>query len=70
MRSMGDIDPCYEGWQRLCADSRNLYMNSSDRPEHDWASHGADALRYVALAKLKQHEKMRPIVYPELRGIV
>jgi hypothetical protein len=45
---------CSEGLKALRAyrrewdDERGIYR---DRPRHDWASHGADAFRYLALLK-------------------
>ena len=38
---------------------------SRDRPRHDWASHGADAFRYFALAI----KDARPIVLPPPRVV-
>lgn len=35
-------------------------------PVHDWASHGADAFRYLALAQDKAGAKWQPIKYPKL----
>jgi len=37
-------------------------------PVHDWASHGADAFRYAAIA-MKERAPVKPIVYPN-QGIV
>jgi hypothetical protein len=38
----------------------------SDRPLHDWTSHAADALRYWALANVRNAGSARPIKYPDL----
>lgn len=35
-------------------------------PEHDWASHGADAFRYAAQANPREPEVMKPIDYEAL----
>lgn len=40
-----------------------------DRPLHNWASHGADAFRYLALAGLSNPTAPKKIVYPNM-GIV
>ncbi len=37
-------------------------------PVHDWASHGADAFRYAAIA-MKERAAVKPIVYPN-QGII
>lgn len=37
---------CLTAYQREYNEDRKVY---SDRPRHDWASHGADAFRYMAL---------------------
>jgi len=38
----------------------------SDRPLHDWTSHAADALRYLALGHLRNAGMTRAIKYPDL----
>jgi phage terminase large subunit len=40
-----------------------------DRPLHDWASHGCDAFRYLALSGVQNARAPKKIVYPKL-GIV
>jgi len=46
------------GYRKEWDEERGLWR---DRPRHDWASHGADAFRYFALAI----RDARPIVLPE-----
>jgi phage terminase large subunit len=38
----------------------------SDRPLHDWSSHAADALRYWALANVRNAGSAKPLKYPDL----
>lgn len=38
------------------------------RPYHDWASHGADAFRYLAIGLNPPQPKQKPIVYREPKG--
>ena len=38
-----------------------------DEVVHDWASHGADAFRYLAVAHSEQQKPSAPIKYPNLR---
>jgi hypothetical protein len=37
-----------------------------NEPVHDWASHGADAFRYMAIARNEAPQKAKPIKYPRL----
>ena len=37
-------------------------------PYHDWASHGADAFRYLAIGLRQPGPKLRPVVYKEPKG--
>jgi phage terminase large subunit len=66
-----DRDRCKRGiealqqYRRSYDDKRKMY---NDRPYHDWASNGADAMRYWAMANVRNMRK-RDIVYPSL-GIV
>jgi hypothetical protein len=59
-----DADKCHDGLEALRAyradydDKRKAF---TDRPRHDWASHSADAFRYMALAwREMQPEKPKP----------
>ena len=38
-------------------------------PVHDWASHGADAFRYMAVSIRRRDQKSNAIVYPKNMGI-
>lgn len=44
-------------------------QNWSISPVHDWASHAADAFRYLAISIDKDNNPLKPIKYPKL-GIV
>lgn len=51
-RTWMDLDRCQRGWDALT--SYRWHYNTelkeyTNRPEHDWASHGADALRVLAV---------------------
>ena len=52
---------CLRNYQRKWDDSRKCF---SENPVHDWASHGSDAFRYLALAwhreTRKEPEKAKP----------
>jgi hypothetical protein len=59
-----DADKCHDGLEALRAyradydDKRKAF---TDRPRHDWASHGADGFRYLGLAwREMQPEKPKP----------
>ena len=41
-----------------------------DRPLHDWASHGADAFRYLAMGLREAREEKMPKLRYDDRGIV
>lgn len=57
-------------YRKAWDDKRRVF---SDRPLHDWASHGADGFRTAAVAiidgKIRNAAKPKPIVYPRM-GIV
>ena len=59
-----DLTSTSEGVETLRAYKRKyneLTKSFSDRPEHDWSSHGADAFRYAALV-VKTQQKIAPVV--------
>ena len=66
-----DLGKCKQGIEALKQyradfdEKRNVFSN---RPLHDWTSHGADAFRYLALG-MKSNTKYAPINYAPL-GIV
>lgn len=59
-----DADKCREGimalrqYRREFNDERQVFMA---RPVHDWASHGADAFRYLAVASPKERNWGQPL---------
>jgi hypothetical protein len=70
-RAWFDIEKCEQGieclrqYQREYDDDKKMFR---DKPRHDWASHGADAFRMLAVA-WKEQEKIEAIDKP-IRGIV
>jgi len=47
-----DLDKCFNGIEALRAYKRNyneITKSFSDRPNHDWSSHGSDAFRQLAI---------------------
>ena len=62
-----DADKCHDGLEALRAyraefdEKRKAF---SDRPRHDWASHGSDAFRYLGLA-WRQMQPEKPPAPPE-----
>jgi phage terminase large subunit len=62
-----DAYKCHDGLEALRAyradydDKRKAF---TDRPRHDWASHGADAFRYLGLA-WRQMQPEKPPKPPE-----
>lgn len=66
-----DSDKCKNGIEALKQyradfdEKKNVFTN---RPRHDWTSHGADAFRYLALG-MRAETKSAPIKYPSM-GIV
>jgi len=61
--SCGDMLNALSQYQREWDDKRKMF---SDRPRHDWTSHYADSLRYLALVwrnEMAQKEPVAP-VYP------
>jgi len=64
-----DADKCARGIQALQNYRRSwneALRTYSDRPLHDWTSHGADAFRYLALGNLRNAGMARAIKYPDL----
>lgn len=68
-----DAQKCERGIAALRAyrkawnEDRRVFM---DRPLHDWASHGADAFRTLAMAEaegLKNPTASKPLTYPKVR---
>ena len=64
-----DAEKCARGvsalqnYRRSWNESLRTY---SDRPLHDWSSHAADALRYWALANVRNAGSPKPLKYPDL----
>lgn len=64
-----DADKCARGisvlqnYRRSWNEALRTY---SDRPLHDWTSHGADALRAFAMSNVRNAGASRPIKYPDL----
>jgi hypothetical protein len=64
-----DAEKCQRGvsalqnYRRSWNEALRIY---SDRPLHDWSSHAADALRYLALANIRNAGSARPLKYPDL----
>jgi hypothetical protein len=68
-RCFFDADKCARGVSALQNYRRSwneALRTYSDRPLHDWTSHAADALRYLALANLRNAGMTRAIKYPDL----
>lgn len=70
-RAWFDETKCSRGLECLQNYRRELNEKLGEfraTPVHDWASHGADAFRYLAVAidKAGAHPKPKPIVYPNL----
>jgi phage terminase large subunit len=57
---------CLKSYRKQFNDKMQTW---SSTPVHDWASHGADAFRYLAIAIDKQYGAWKPLKYPSL-GIV
>lgn len=68
-----DMSRCQAGVDALVSYRRrqNTRTEEFGQPEHDWASHAADAMRYaaVALRTGDQEKKMAPLKYSQM-GIV
>lgn len=68
-RCFFDADKCARGisalqnYRRQWNEALRTY---SDRPLHDWASHGADAFRALALGNLRNAGAPQKIKYPDL----
>lgn len=63
--------------EKACSDGLDCLMNYrrdfnqklgefKPQPVHDWASHGADAFRYLAMASDTETQQWKPIEYPRL----
>jgi hypothetical protein len=68
-RSWFDVDKCARGISALQNYRRSwneALRTYSDRPLHDWASHGADAMRYFALSGLRNSARPAKLKYPDL----
>jgi phage terminase large subunit len=66
-----DMEKCGVGLEALSnyrKDYNTRIGEFKPTPVHDWSSHGADALRYLALG-LKPKQEFKPIRYPSM-GIV
>jgi hypothetical protein len=72
-RTWFDAEKCARGVEALRQyrrewDDRRQAFNP--RPLHDWTSHAADALRYLAQGLRKESGSMAPIKYADDRAIV
>lgn len=66
-----DKAKCEKGLEALQNYRRDYNSRLSEfkaTPVHDWASHGADAFRYLALS-IRDEKKEKPIKYPKL-GVI
>jgi hypothetical protein len=64
-----DRDKCARGISALQNYRRSwneALRTYSDRPLHDWASHGADAMRYFALSGIRNAGSAAKLKYPDL----
>lgn len=64
-----DEKNCAEGLDCLMNYRRDFNRRLGEfkaAPVHDWASHGADAFRYFAMATGKEVDTWKPINYPKL----
>lgn len=52
-----------QNYRRSWNDALRTY---SDRPLHDWTSHGADAMRAFAMSNVRNAGAAKPIKYPDL----
>jgi len=57
---------CLQNYRRNWSEELRVYQ---DTPRHDWASHGADAFRYLSLSGARNRAGPKKIKYPSL-GIV
>lgn len=55
-----------EALQNYRKDFNKRLDEFKDTPVHDWASHGADAFRYLAVTLGSAHDTQRKLVYPNL----
>jgi phage terminase large subunit len=72
-RSWFDAEKCARGLEALrhyrCEwDPRRQAFR--ERPLHDWASHGADAFRYLAMGLREGREERMPVIRYDDRGVV
>jgi hypothetical protein len=71
MRSWFDADKCMDGieclrqYQREYDEDKKIFR---DKPRHDWASHGADAFRMLAIAWREDQQKAP--VDNSIRGVI
>lgn len=68
-----DADRCEKGLEALMNYRRDFNTRIDEFkavPVHDWASHGADAFRYMAVSIRRRDVKPKAIVYPKNSGII
>jgi hypothetical protein len=54
---------CLKNYERRWDAKNKLF---STKPKHNWASHGADAFRYLALGAKEEHNKMENKTFPRV----
>jgi phage terminase large subunit len=62
-RGMNALKSYHEEWD----DDNKIYRN---HPEHDWASHGADAFRYMAISYKKEQQVYTAPVYRPTDSVI
>ena len=68
-----DADRCEKGLECLMNYRRDFNSRIDEFkpvPVHDWASHGADAFRYMAVSVRRRDKKPNAISYPKQTGII
>jgi phage terminase large subunit len=77
-----DVQTTPEGWYESPTveagmDAIGWYHEKKDEvraiglgPEHDWASHGADAFGLMAVAYETPKKKTKAIAYPKRNGVI
>jgi len=68
-----DADRCEKGLECLMNYRRDFNSRIDEFkpvPVHDWASHGADAFRYMAVSVRRRDKKPGAISYPKNTGII
>ena len=68
-----DAGSARAGWRRCATTAANgtrARQTFRERPLHDWASHGADAFRYLAMGLREAREERMPTHPYDDRGIV